>query len=705
MDIETLIEEVKGYYPQCDTELIRRAYEVASQAHYGQMRASGQPYVRHSLETAALLADLCLDPATIAAAILHDVPEDTGTPLETISQEFGEEVARLVDGVTKLSRISWESLEEEEAESLRKMFLAMVDDVRVVLIKLADRLHNMRTLAALPPLKQRKIAQETLEIFAPLANRLGIWQMKWELEDLALQYLHPEKYQEIADLIAERRGGRERHITAIIDNLKARLAEEGIKAEITGRPKHIYSIYQKMETKERSFDEIYDVQGVRIIVDEVKDCYAVLGIVHTLWRPIPGEFDDYIAMPKDNMYRSLHTAVVGPQGKPLEIQIRTWEMHQTAELGIAAHWRYKERVGRDTSLEAKIAWLRGLMEWRQELADAREFVDSLKTDLFPKQVYVLTPRGDIIDLPDGATPIDFAYRIHTEIGERCRGAKVNGKLVPLNYRLQSGDQVEILTTKKGGPSRDWLNPHLGYVVTSRARQKIRQWFKRQEREENIAEGREILEKELKRLGIEESFEDIASLFRFRRVEDLFAAIGYGDINVHQIATRLVEKEEEEPELPLVAPSTPPISGITVLGTGDLLTRVARCCHPLPGDKVVGYVTRGQGVTIHRQDCGNILRRTDKERLIEVEWGADRKQVYPVMIKVVAFDRKGLLKDIAAIVEAEDVNMSAANATTSKKDHVAVITATLEIANMAQLSRILTKIESLKNVLEARRQMG
>ncbi len=705
MEIETLIEEVKEYYPQCDPDLIRRSYEVASQAHDGQMRASGQPYVQHSLETAALLADLRLDPATIAAAILHDVPEDTGTPLETIRQEFGEEVAKLVDGVTKLSRITWESLEEEEAESLRKMFLAMVDDVRVVLIKLADRLHNMRTLAALPPSKQRKIAQETLEIFAPLANRLGIWQMKWELEDLALQYLDPDEYQEIADLIAERRVSRERHITAIIETLKARLAEEGIKAEITGRPKHIYSIYQKMRTKERSFDEIYDVRGVRIIVEEVKDCYAALGIVHTLWRPIPGEFDDYIAMPKDNMYRSLHTAVVGPQGKPLEIQIRTWEMHQTAELGIAAHWRYKEHVGRDTSLEAKIAWLRGLMEWRQELADAQEFIDSLKTDLFPKQVYVLTPKGDIIDLPDGATPIDFAYSIHTEIGERCRGAKVNGRLVPLNYRLQSGDQVEILTTKKGGPSRDWLNPHLGYVVTSRAKQKIRQWFRRQKREETIAQGRDILEKELKRLGIEESFEEIAHLFRFRRVEDLFAAIGYGDINVQQIATRLVEKEEKEPELPTVAPPTPPISGITVLGVGDLLTRVARCCHPLPGDKVVGYVTRGHGVTIHRHDCGNILRRTDKERLIEVEWGTDRKQVYPVMIKVVAFDRKGLLKDIATIVEAEDVNMAAANVTTSKKDHMAVITATLEIANMAQLSRILTKIESLKNVLEARRQIG
>jgi GTP pyrophosphokinase len=380
-------------------------------------------------------------------------------------------------------------------------------------------------------------------------------------------------------------------------------------------------------------------------------------------------------------------------------------MHQTGELGIAAHWRYKEQVGRDTSLEAKIAWLRGLMEWRQELADAREFVDSLKTDLFPKQVYVLTPKGDIIDLPDGATPIDFAYRIHTEIGERCRGAKVNGRLVPLNYRLQSGDQVEILTTKKGRPSRDWLNPHLGYVVTSRAKQRIRQWFRQQEREESIAQGREILEKELKRLGIEESFEDVAHLFRFKRVEDLFAAIGYGDINVQQIATRLVEKEEEEPELPMVAPPTPPISGMTVLGVGELLTRVARCCHPLPGDKVVGYVTRGQGITIHRQDCGNILRRTDQERLIEVEWGTDRKQVYPVMIKVVAFDRKGLLKDIVTIVEAEHVNMTAANATTSKKDHMAVITATLEIANMAQLSRILTKIESLKNVLEARRQMG
>ncbi len=704
MDLENLLQRVKEHYPESDLELIRRAYEFAAQAHDGQLRASGEPYVQHSLETAALLADLRLDPATIAAALLHDVPEDTQTPLGKIRQEFGEEVTKLVDGVTKLSRIEWESLEEEEAESLRKMFLAMVDDIRVVLIKLADRLHNMRTLDALPEEKRKSFAQETLEIYAPLANRLGIWEMKWELEDLALQYLQPEMYREIASLLAEQRESRERQITDIITLLKSRLEQEGIKAEITGRPKHIYSIYQKMKAKEREFDEIYDIQGVRIIVDEVKDCYAALGIVHTLWRPIPGAFDDYIAMPKDNMYRSLHTAVVGPQRKPLEIQIRTWEMHQTSELGIAAHWRYKEKVGRDTSLEAKIAWLRSLLEWQQELADAREFVDSLKTDLFPTQVYVLTPKGDIVDLPAGATPIDFAYRIHTEIGDRCRGAKVNGKLVSLNYRLQNGDQVEIVTTKTGGPSRDWLNPHLGYVVTSRAKEKIRQWFKLQERTQNIAHGRIILEKELKRLGLEQmGFEEIAQLFRFKEVDDFLAAIGYGEINVQQIVNKLAEeKEEEEPSLPTAPPPPLPSPVVQVLGTRDVLTKVAHCCNPLPGDDIVGYVTRGRGITVHRRSCRNILRQRDRERLIEVEWG-EGKHIYPVVIKVVAFDRKGLLKDITTIVEAEDVNMTSANATTSQKDRLAVITATLEISSMAQLSRILAKIESLKNVLEARRQ--
>ena len=708
VDIETLTNKVNAYVPQSDG-LLQQAYDLAADAHRGQVRATGGPYVQHCLAAASILADMRLDPATIAATLLHDVPEDTDVPLKRIRQEFGDEIARLVDGVTKLSRIEWESLEEEEAESLRHMFLAMAEDIRVVLIKLADRLHNMRTLYALPPEKQKKIAQETLEIFAPLANRLGIWQMKWELEDLALRYLEPETYQEIASLLAEKRAEREAYIARVIEILRRRLKEEGIEAEITGRPKHIYSIYRKMKRKEVTFDLIYDVRGLRIIMDQVQDCYAVLGIVHTLWRPIPGEFDDYVAAPKENLYRSLHTAVIGPKGKPLEIQIRTREMHRVAEYGIAAHWRYKEQIKRDASLEEKIAWLRQLMEWRHELTDAREFVDSLKTDVFQDQVYVFTPKGDIIDLPAGATPIDFAYHIHTEIGHRCRGAKVNGRLIALDYRLKTGDQVEILTAKQGGPSRDWLNPHLGYVKSSRARQKIRQWFRRQERSATIAQGREVLDKELRRLGVEEkSYEEIAKLFKYDKMNDLLAAVGYGDINTQQIATRILELERAEEEdlgLPEVAPPPPPVTGVTISGVGNLLSRVAGCCNPLPGDDVVGYITRGRGITLHRRDCPNILRLKERERLIEVNWGTDTGEVYPVMIRVLAYDRPGLVRDIADIVAAEGVNMSATSAITNKKDHTAIIAATLEIRGVDQLSRILNKVDRLQNVLEARRQVG
>jgi GTP pyrophosphokinase len=497
----------------------------------------------------------------------------------------------------------------------------------------------------------------------------------------------------------------------VVETVRSSLVEAGIEAEVAGRRKHIYSIYEKMQKKGRDFDRIYDVHGASIIVQDIKDCYAALGIVHSLWRPIAGEFDDYIAMPKDNLYQSLHTAVVGPQGRPLEIQIRTWDMHRTAEYGVAAHWRYKEQVERDAVLEGKMAWLRQLMEWRRELVDAQEFVDSLKTDLFPEEVYVFTPKGDVIELPRGATPVDFAYHVHTEIGHRCQGAKVNGKIVPLNYQLEDGDQVLILTAKRGGPSRDWLNPHLGYVSTTRARQKIRQWFRRQERAENIARGRGLLEKELKRLGIErESYEDIAKLFRFKKVEDFLVAIGYGDINVHQVSTKVLEVDREGEEgleelPPAVAPPTE-APGVKVTGVGDLLTHLGGCCNPLPGDEIIGYVTRGRGVTIHRQDCSNVLRVLrdgDRERLIEVDWGEDLDTGYPVLVEVTAYDRKGLLKDIAAVLDAEDVNMRAATIATRRKDQTATIIATLEITGMDQLSRVLTKIESLTNVLEARRQ--
>lgn len=712
LSLESLLQQIAETTSQDGKELIERAYRLAEVAHSDQKRASGEPYIQHSLAVAQILAELRMDSATIAAGLLHDVVEDSIVSVEDLRQDFGAEVARLVDGVTKLSQIDRLSqmgskdLGDEEAESLRKMFLAMVEDVRVVLIKLADRLHNMRTLDALPEERQQRIAKETLEIFAPLANRLGIWQIKWELEDLGFRYLNPQKYQEIAALLDERRASREQRIAYIIKILEKELEKEGIKAEISGRPKHIYSIYEKMRRKGLSFDQIHDVRAVRIIVDTVRDCYAVLGIVHNLWHPIPGEFDDFIAAPKDNMYQSLHTAVIGPDGKTLEVQIRTHEMHRTAEYGIAAHWRYKEQTKRDPVFEAKIAWLRSLMDWRGEVADAGEFLDSLKTDVFQDRVYTFTPKGDVIDLPAGSTPIDFAYHIHTEIGHRCRGAKVNGRLVSLDYQLKTGDQVEIVTAKRGGPSRDWLNPHLGYIKTTRARQKIRQWFKRQDRAEAIAEGRNILEKELRRLGLDQTrYEEIATLFKFDKVDDFLAAIGYGDINVQQMATKLIEAEKEEGEvgLPEVAPPPPVISGLTVKGVGDLLTRVAGCCHPLPGEPAVGYVTRGRGVTIHRRDCRNLLYLEDKERLIEVDWGEDLKQVFPVMIEVLAYDRTGLMRDITEIMAEERINISAANVATYPKDHIAVITATLEVSSIDQLSRVLAKVERLPNVFEARRK--
>jgi guanosine-3',5'-bis(diphosphate) 3'-pyrophosphohydrolase len=709
--LEDLLERGEDSIAAQDVSLIKRAYQVAAEAHDGQRRLSGEPFIQHSLATAAALVDLRLDAATVAAGLLHDVPEDTAVTVEQIGEIFGEEIARLVDGVTKLRKITWTSLEEEEAESLRKIFLAMVDDIRVILIRLADRLHNMHTLGALPQERGTVIARETLEIFAPLAHRLGMWQIKEELEDLALRYLEPDRYREVVDLLSERRADRERYVEGVVQTLRKTLTEGGIKVDVTGRRKHIYSIYQKMQKRGRDFDRIYDVYGARIIVDDIKDCYATLGIVHSLWRPIAGEFDDYIAMPKDNMYQSLHTAVVGPEGRALEVQIRTWDMHWMAEYGVAAHWRYKEQVERDAVLESKMAWLRQLMDWRREFVDAQEFVDSLKTDLFPEEVYVFTPKGDVIELPRGATPVDFAYHVHTEIGHLCQGAKVNGRIVPLNYQLKDGDQVLILTAKRGGPSRDWLNPHLGYVRTSRARQKIRQFFRRQEREENIARGRALVERELKRLGIEhESYEDIAKLFHFKKVGDLLAAVGYGDVNVHQISTRMLEvegeKEEGLGEKPRGVVDTGEAKGVTVTGVGDLLTHIGGCCNPLPGDKIIGYVTRGRGVTVHRLDCGNVLRVLrdgDRERLIEVDWGEEQDAAYPVVVRITAYDRKGLLKDVAGVIDAEDVNMTSATISSTRKDQTAIIVATLEITGMAQLSRVLAKIESLTNVLEAVRQ--
>ncbi len=720
---ESFRQQLPKGYSQQDIELVQRAFERAAAAHGQQKRESGEPYIVHPIAVALILADLRLDAKTVAAALLHDVAEDTKVTIPDLAEEFGAEVASLVDGVTKLVAISEMATlpsdsRDPKVESLRKMLLAMVGDVRVVLIKLADRLHNMRTIGSMPEEKQRRISRETLDIYAPLASLLGIWQIKWELEDLAFRYLEPTIYAQIKAALAQRRVEREQYLQRVTEILQAELAKNNIQATIKSRPKHIYSIWRKMQRKGVNFDQVYDRQGLRVIVPEVADCYAALGVVHTLWKPIPGEFDDYIANPKDNQYQSLHTAVIGPEGHPLEVQIRTPEMDRVAEVGIAAHWRYKTQTRHDEIYERKIAWLRSLIDWQsQEQAGSRDFLDTVREDLFKDRVYVFTPKGEVIDLPAGSTPVDFAYRIHTEVGHRCRGAKVNGKLVSLDYQLKSGDQVEILTAKRGGPSRDWINPHLNYVKTSRARTKIRQWFRQQAREENVAAGREILERELNRLGVDNlTYDEVANLFGISNQEDFLAAIGCGDITTVDIAQRVLKlgKPEEEPktlaeELQTTeAPQKPAISGngIRVQGVGNMLTVLARCCNPMPPDEIIGFVTRGRGVSVHRRDCPNVLNLS-QERLIKVDWGsaASSGTMSRVKIRVKAYDRAGLLKDITAILDDEKINMLDASAVTARQDNLALITATLEVRNAEQVSRVLSRIDRLPNVVEVRRQAG
>jgi len=716
LDISDILDRTpRGEWSDGARALAERAYAAAKKAHAGEKRKSGEPYIQHPLNVALLLTEIGMGPDTVAAGLLHDVIEDSDIDLEDLTHEFDSHIASLVDGVTKLEQIEQEQSDrfkdegeelrdEQESESLRKMFLAMAKDVRVVVIKLADRLHNMRTLDGLQPERRKSFARETLEIFAPLANRLGVWQWKWELEDLSLRYLDPATYTEIASLIEERRPEREASVQNHIEILKQKLDEERIKAQITGRPKHIYSIYSKMERKNAPFSQIYDVRAIRCITKTIPDCYRILGIVHGLWRPIPGEFDDYIATPKDNGYQSLHTAVVGENGKTLEVQIRTWKMHHVAEYGVAAHWRYKESDKQPRDFGAESPWQRSLLEWRQ-VTDAKEFMNAMKTDVFQDRVYTFTPKGKLIDLPIGATPIDFAYHVHTEIGHRCRGARVNGKLTNLDYQLQNGDRVEILTARRKSPSRDWLNPALGHVKTSRARSKIRQWFRHQDREHNIAQGREIVERELKRLGLEHmGHEAISKLFNYEKLDNFHAAVGFGDINSQQIASKIASTHTREDKKKLVAPpsSAQTIEGIQVRGTGNLLTRPARCCHPLPGHDIIGYVTRGRGVTIHRRDCPNILRLQDTERLIEADWGPQSPTV-PVTIYIVAYDRTRLLTEISGIIGDEDINISALKQ--NREDNISTLYTTIEINDFAQLSRILTKIEHLPNVIEARRYTG
>ncbi len=710
MDPSPLFSKAREYLPLEKVELVEAAYKYAHAAHQGQKRKSGAPFLEHPLETAITLANLQLDGSTLAAALLHDVPEDTTISITELEKKFGPEISKLVDGVTKLSRVAWKrdiavSSQESQAENLRKMLIAMAEDMRVVFIKLADRLHNMETLEALPAERRRAIAQETLEIYAPLAHRLGMWQIKWQLEDLAFRFLDPEQYHDIARLVSVRRAEREGFIEDSANIVREEMKKAGIEGEVTGRPKHIYSIYNKIHkyaTIGRNFGDIHDLFALRVLVDSISDCYKVLGIIHNLWHPITDEFTDYIANPKENGYQSLHTTVLMQGTTPLEIQIRTHEMHRVSEYGVAAHWRYKEGAKPDLHFEEKLSWLRQLIDWQSSL-DSEEFLKTVKEDFFTDQVFVYTPKGEIKPFPKGATPLDFAYRIHTNLGHRCIGAKVNGRLVPLNYELRNSDIVDIMTSKgEKAPSLDWLNPDLGFVKTAHAKEKIRAWFKKQERVLNIERGRGILEKERKRFGLEaDNIEDMARQMEFDTVDDFLAAIGYGGITLHQVALKVSGQPEELPVTPVKSP-TPvakyhPGSGIQVLGVGDLLTHLAQCCHPVPGDDIIGYITRSSGITVHRKNCINIINEEEKERLIEVSWGV-AEDVYPVNIQVEAWDRVGLLRDITTVVAEEKINITSVS--TQYTDDVFSMFATIEIKNMAQLNHLLSRIMSLRGVINA-----
>jgi len=731
-NIDSLMQMLPDNFTQTDRDLVMRAYRFAEKAHTGQERVSGDAYITHCLAVAGILADMKVQPVVVAAGLLHDVLEYTPAKLDDLKTEFGEEVASLVEGVTRLTNMPRVSRADQRPgeingnngqssfagesptegrrkwvdltnENIRKTFIAMSDDIRIIIIKLADRLHNMRTLGYMPENKRKQIAQETMDIFTPLANRLGIWSIKWELEDLAFRNLQPEDYKQIAQHMSSRHSDREKEIEQIMGRLKEIMAQAGIQAELSGRPKHIYSIYRKMQEKNKPFNMVMDLRAVRLIVPRKEDCYAALGVIHSHWRPIPQEFDDYIAAPKDNLYQSLHTAVIYDDGKPLEVQIRTFEMHQSAEYGIAAHWRYKEKTAkRDDAYEQRLVWMRKLMEWRQEVEEAAELTDD-KSDIFEDRVFVFTPKGDLIELPVGATPIDFAYHVHTEIGHRCRGAKVNGKLVSLDYTLKTGDQVSILTAKQGGPSRDWLNSNLGLVKTQRARAKIFQWFKRQDREINLTTGKTILEKELHRLGMADAnLDQILQQFEYKTLDELYVAVGCGEISPGRVVNKLGELDKQQKD-PLFTPKQIPSEksgAVSVLGLKGLLTTMARCCNPMPGDEIVGFITRGRGATIHRHDCPNILRVTDRERIIKVTWG-EKQLTFPVPIQVKAYDRQGLMADIVAVISQENINILNANLRSTQS--FATVNLLLEIGNINQLSRILSRIENLPNVLEAYRE--
>ncbi len=718
--LQELMNIIKKYNPTNDAEIVERAYNYAVKAHDGQKRVSGEDYIIHPLEVAKILAELNMDNITIAAGILHDVVEDTKCTYEDCKSLFGEEIAMLVDGVTKLGKLEYKTKEEQQAESLRKMFIAMAKDIRVVLIKLADRLHNMRTLKYMPPEKQKEKAKETMEIYAPIAHRLGISKVKWEMEDLALRYLEPKEYYELVEKVAKKRKEREDEINHVMEILKEKFTEVGIEAHIEGRPKSFYSIYRKMYYQNKTFEQIFDLTAVRIIVDTVKDCYGVLGIVHTLWKPIPGRFKDYVAMPKPNMYQSLHTTLLGSDGQPFEVQIRTWEMHRTSEIGIAAHWKYKEGKTSQSEFDEKLKWLRQMLEWQNEIKDTREFMETLKVDLFTDEVYVFTPKGDVVDLPVESTPIDYAYKIHSQIGNRCIGAKINGRIVPLDYKLQNGDIVEVITSAvPNGPSRDWLK----IVKSSQAKNKIRQWFKKEKREENIQKGRELLEKEIRRNGFTtaqlmkpEWVETIYKKFSLHSVDDLYSSLGYGGLTPNQVITKL--KEEFRKTQKLEEPIEESIerqveraqerqkkhnsTGVRVKGVENIMIRFSKCCNPVPGDDIVGYITKGRGVSVHQKDCPNVTDlMNEEERFIEVEWNAQTKVSYNADLEVRATDRKGLLAEITTIIDESKVNINAFHSRTTK-DKMAIINFILEISDIEQLNKLIRKFRKIEGVMDVYR---
>jgi guanosine-3',5'-bis(diphosphate) 3'-pyrophosphohydrolase len=707
-----------SYLGERDVATLERAYLVAERAHRGQLRISGEAYITHPVAVAALLADLHLDSDALAAALLHDVVEDTPLALAQIQEEFGDTVAKLVAGVTKLGRIKLHSQAQVQAENIRKMLIAMAEDLRVVLIKLADRMHNMRTISALPEERQRRIAQETMDIYAPLAHRLGIWQMKGELEDLCFSVLDQDNYERVRQEVQLRRRQREVVLEQARQHLLAELAEAGISAEVVGRPKNLTSIFRKMQQGGKTIREIYDLVALRVVCDDIRGCYGALGVVHSLWKPIPGRFKDYIAMPKGNGYQSLHTTVVGEGGEPVEIQIRTYEMHRTAEEGIAAHWHYKEGTRSNQRLDEGFSWLRSLLEWQKEVLDAERFVEHVRLDVFQDEVFVFTPKGDVLSLPAGATAIDFAYRIHTDVGHRCLGAKVNSRMVSLDYLLQNGDIVEILTTRseRHGPSRDWLN----FAKTSSAREKIRQWFKRERREENVARGRELLDRELRRMrGVQlgtvpqQRLLELAKEFRIPDLTDFFAAIGYGEVAARSVVLKWAAREEAATSaapspastIPLTSrSSTSPSGGVRVAGLDDLMTNIARCCKPVPGEPIRGYVTRGRGVTVHREDCVNIRHATDPQRIVEAEWDEGSREVYPVRLRIEARDRTGLLRDVAIAIAESKVNLSGA-AVEVDGAQAAVISAVVDITSLTELSRLLERLEGVRDVQQVVREVG